>query len=344
MRPVAAGLRRWAGRLTGRGRPEAVILAYHRVAEPRSDPFHLAVSPVRFAEHLEVLRSQASPISLDKLVAAMGENAVPRRSVVITFDDGYADNLLAGLPALETAGLMATFFIASGHIGRDRGFWWDEMGDLLLKPGTLPSRIDLELGGETIRADLGALASFGIEEAVRHDRWTWNAPSDPTPRHRLYRRLYPVLQRLDPDRQEVALDTLRAWVGSAPDPGFEDRTMTEPELIRFAASDLVAIGGHTHRHAMLTALSPASQRLEIAEGKTWLEERLGRRLDHLSYPYGRLSPETAAIAREVGFAAACSTVPTAVTRSADRFDLPRICPENWDGDEFARRLQGWFAD
>jgi peptidoglycan/xylan/chitin deacetylase (PgdA/CDA1 family) len=49
-----------------------------------------------------------------------------KRSVMITFDDGYWDNLRA-LPLLERYGARATFFVAPGHIAENRRFWWDAL-------------------------------------------------------------------------------------------------------------------------------------------------------------------------------------------------------------------------
>src|SRR5438128_10576009 len=94
MRMMAAGGRlRWATwrahrRLKHRLAPPAVILMYHRVAELRSDPQLLAVTPHHFAEHLEVLGKHARPYQLGDLVDALRRGQFPRRAVAVTLDDG----------------------------------------------------------------------------------------------------------------------------------------------------------------------------------------------------------------------------------------------------------------
>lgn len=85
----------------------AAILVYHRVAEPGCDPFSLAVSPRRFADHIEALRARHSIVPLRELAAAAAAGRVPHRAVSITFDDGYADNLYAARPLLVAAGAPA---------------------------------------------------------------------------------------------------------------------------------------------------------------------------------------------------------------------------------------------
>jgi peptidoglycan/xylan/chitin deacetylase (PgdA/CDA1 family) len=108
-------LRRRVASRTRHGRTTAALaLLYHRVAEPDRDPLLLAVSPARFAEHLEVLASAA----VVPLAALRGRGD----GVAITFDDGYADNLDAAARLAE-AGLPATVFVTAGLLGEPP--WWD---------------------------------------------------------------------------------------------------------------------------------------------------------------------------------------------------------------------------
>jgi peptidoglycan/xylan/chitin deacetylase (PgdA/CDA1 family) len=70
---------------------------YHRVAACEVDPWNLCVSPQRFEEHLQALKGSYAIVSLRELAGT----ASPQGAVAITFDDGYADNLLAAAPLLE---------------------------------------------------------------------------------------------------------------------------------------------------------------------------------------------------------------------------------------------------
>ncbi len=89
--------------------PGTVILLYHRVADLAQDPFGLAVAPAHFREHLSVIRRYSRPISLRQLLSELRNGKLPRRTVAVTFDDGYADNLYAAKPLLEQSDVPATF-------------------------------------------------------------------------------------------------------------------------------------------------------------------------------------------------------------------------------------------
>lgn len=105
------------------GNYQRVVLLYHRVAESNSDPWALCVSPRHFAEHLEVLHRLGSVVRLRQLVHSLTCGDLPERAIVISFDDGYADNLHAAKPLFDRYGMPVTVFLTPGHLASE--FWWD---------------------------------------------------------------------------------------------------------------------------------------------------------------------------------------------------------------------------
>ncbi len=83
------------------------ILTYHSVGARDHD---MNVRPEQFREQMEWLAKEKCVIPLDAALEA-------EESVVITFDDGYRDNLVNAAPVLHALGLPATVFIVAGRVG-----------------------------------------------------------------------------------------------------------------------------------------------------------------------------------------------------------------------------------
>jgi peptidoglycan/xylan/chitin deacetylase (PgdA/CDA1 family) len=111
-------------RLARRFVPRVAVLAYHRVAAPEADPLGQAVAPATFARQLERV-SRQTVLAADELVDALERGTLPRRAVVLTFDDGYEDTLTDA--ARLAAGVPLTVFVTSGCVLDGRPFWWDAL-------------------------------------------------------------------------------------------------------------------------------------------------------------------------------------------------------------------------
>jgi peptidoglycan/xylan/chitin deacetylase (PgdA/CDA1 family) len=335
-----------ANRSTRRGSgPKAVILLYHRVAEPPSDPHLLCVTPRHFAEHLEVLRERGRLVRLPELAGALRDGVPPPgRSVAVTFDDGYADNLCNAKPLLERYGVPATVFVTTGYLDRAEEFWWDELERLLLQPGRLPDVLRLRVNGRTFRWELGEAACCSADSYRRHCRWNV-LEDDPGLRQSCFRSLCRLLRPLAERQRQGVLGRLRAWAGVGPEGRPTHRALTPQEVVRLADGSLVEVGAHTVTHPMLAARPAPEQRAEIRQSKACLEEILGRPVVTFAYPYGSredYTAETVAGVREAGFLCACSNFAGLAAPDTDRFQLPRVMVMDWDGEVFARRLNELF--
>jgi glycosyltransferase involved in cell wall biosynthesis/peptidoglycan/xylan/chitin deacetylase (PgdA/CDA1 family)/SAM-dependent methyltransferase len=319
--------------------PRTLILLYHRVTQAMTDPWSLCVTSAHFSEHVETLQRHARIMHLHELVDGLDKHALPDRSVVITFDDGYADNLHNAKRVLERYDAQATVFIATGNTGHSE-FWWDILGRLFLCPGKLPESLHLTISGCASRWELGEAAYCDDAAFWRHRHW--RAQDDPpTPRQEIYRILWERLVLLADGERRRVLDELLAWAGVDPLGRSTDRCLSVEEIRNLASGGLVDIGAHTVTHSALAVLPAASQWDEITESKIRLEEILGRPVSWFAYPYGSAgtyTEESVGLVRQAGFVGACTTSSGAVNLRADRFQLPRVHVCDWDGDEFAQRL------
>jgi peptidoglycan/xylan/chitin deacetylase (PgdA/CDA1 family) len=312
---------------------------YHRVVKAPNDPHLLAVTPEHFAEHLEVICRSFRPMTLEQLTRAVRDGKIPRRGAVITFDDGYADNLYNAKPLLERYGVPATVFVTTGQLDSCCEFWWDELDRLLLQPGSLPERLDLECDGLSQSWELNGARNYGIEAFEAARDWHIERSDNPTVRHSLFRLLYQKLHSAPLGERRRILEELRRWAGTEAEGRSTHRALTRAELPRICDDGLIELGAHTVNHPPLAALSLVEQEPEISASKSCLEEVCDRRVTSLSYPFGSYGPETLAAVRDAGLLCACSSDSAGIWRGADMFRLPRLLVRDWAGDRFGDWLE-----
>jgi peptidoglycan/xylan/chitin deacetylase (PgdA/CDA1 family) len=119
------------------------ILMYHAIAQaPPRATYGLSVSPAAYAEQMALLAENGfTPLTTATLAAAWRENRpLPRRPVLITFDDGYEGVHTHALPVLRKHGFAATLFATTGWLrgahevrggtALDRMLDWEQVREL----------------------------------------------------------------------------------------------------------------------------------------------------------------------------------------------------------------------
>jgi len=295
--------------------PPTTILAYHRIAAPENDPYFLCVTPEHFAYHLEVLAQRASFTTLDNIE----KRAPHRRRVIITFDDGYADNLHAALPLAERFGVPFTTFITSGGVGGT--FWWSRLATLMSGRDESEVEFSLDVGPAPLKVRLRGRDCWRRAERAVHER----------------------LRLLTPAQIDIALDSLEMTLGG-PRATNESRALTPAELVELSEHPLITIGAHTVDHRRLAGSSPDSQLESISKSKSELEAFTGRPVKHFAYPYGGIDDFDQASVRAVesaGFTTACTAIDGHAVGFCNRFRLPRRIVKDWGPDQFAGQLRRW---
>lgn len=319
-----------------------MILIYHRVAEANVDPWAINVSPAHFVQQLQVLNAIANPVSLRDLSSAKSDRELPPRPVCVTFDDGYADNLYAAKPALEAYRVPATVYVTTGYLGVPENLWWDELAKLILDPETGQEELSLNLNGHHYAYVFPPKAAEP-DGPDPNSKWrAWEAA--PGPRQSAYVAIYGMLLRLSNSEREKALEQLRREANRYADRR-QHRCLTVDELHKLASGDMVEIGAHTVTHPVLAQLPLDQQEQEISGSKRRLEELIGKSVTSFAYPYGKkhhYNRQTVEAVRASGFTYACSNFDGLVTRSSNRFALPRFQPMDWDGDHFADVMDWWY--
>ena len=126
----ARDLEYWRGAAAAGGMPDRSscrVLCYHAVRDlsgaDRIDQY--GVPPAGFARQLRMLRRAGFRfVSLEEVLRVLhGTGGLPRRAVLVTFDDCYRDLLEAGLPVLLEQRVPAAAFAVAGRVGATNA--WD---------------------------------------------------------------------------------------------------------------------------------------------------------------------------------------------------------------------------
>ena len=131
------------------------VLMFHQV-DSRTPPDAigraLTISPEQFSEELDYLASRRlRAVSVDDYLAATRAHGTTQDMVIITFDDGYADQYTQAFPILRSHHAHATFFITTGSVGRRNHLTWSEIAEM---------RNDgMSIGGHSVQhVDLASLS------------------------------------------------------------------------------------------------------------------------------------------------------------------------------------------
>jgi len=332
--------RRWSralARAVRRRSARGIVLLYHRVAGPRFDPLMLDVSPSTFADHLALLRTEATVLPLGEFEERRRAGRLPERAVAITFDDGYADNLLTAVPLLRAADLPATIFVTAGMVDGSGEFWWDDVERVAFAAHPL--------AGGMPESGISWMAEGSLP--VHDPSWNIFAPGTHTPRQHLFLSLCEGLRSLPPAERDARVSALRRWA-AVPARGREShRAVTRAELRALAATPGITIGAHSLTHPVLSAQPAVVQREELAASRAQLAAWTGTPVSCAAYPFGMagdVSATTVRAARAAGFRAACANVAGPAWRWSSAWRVPRYLVRDWDAELFARHLQRWWTE
>jgi len=244
----------------GRG----AILGLHRVL-PAHEPVFVEPGNVirveQLRESLRYLRSGGWEfVSLDEIPERLRRGG--QRFVAVTLDDGYADNLIYGLPVFREFRLPFTVFPVTGFLNRTRPYW-----PILLAALVDSDRIVLK------HPERGTLECPCMTEAEKLA-------------------LIPRMWRSGWTEAELERSLMAACESSGRDiTETLDRAFLSWDQLRTLARDpLASVGVHTISHRALATLPDDEAAREIFGAREELESKLGVPVRHIAYPYG--SPDT----------------------------------------------------
>lgn len=294
----------------------AAIILFHEIQRDFRSELATGTSISLFEYSLSWLRREGWEIvSLEECLERVFSNDRSHRYAVLTFDDGYRDNVLVALPILERHNAPFLMYVPTGAPTRTLQAWWLGLRELFRSRDYVTvDAMDTRFHCPNFQAKVSAL--------VRTTQWI----------HEDYHRaamLAPTFHKAG-----VSLSALN-------DAYFLD----EGEIQVLSQHPLASIGGHTTSHSALTTLDASSARAEMADNRNYLQNLIQLPVRHIAYPYGDLKacgPREEHLASDVGFWTAVTTRPGQLDAlHLNHFALPRLSVGHFDSEiSFQARMSG----
>lgn len=293
--------------------PRLSILIFHRVHARADTILPSEPDATRFALLMRFVARSFRVMTLGEAASRLANEELPPRALVVTFDDGYADNVEVALPILQRYGVPASFFISTGFL--DGGRMWNDSVIEIIR-ACAADELDLE--------------SFGIGR---------RSLSGAVERRSVIGELLSRIKYLALAERDEAIVRLQRLAGVRDLP---NGLMMRSEQVRQLQRAGMEIGAHTAHHPILTTLAPADAEREISSGRQRLEEIIDTPVDVFAYPNGKpvrdYDQTHVAILRRLGFRAAVSTAPGVARAGDGLLELPRFTPWGDSLSAWALRL------
>lgn len=305
---------------------KCIFLCYHRVGNDVSDKWGNSVSPKNFKAQMEVVKKYLNPISMDTLFDTNGNISLnKKKSVAITFDDGYEINTKYAYEILEDLEIPAIFYTNTYHIGKEENFWWDIFQRIFYLN-------KLNSHSITIKADdISFELPFHNSESKENSLFI----------------LHRMLKTLVPDIRSKILDNLISETNLKLDLNEEYKPISESGIKKISDNDLFLIGGHSHSHCSLGLINTSLAKSEININKKILEEIIGKKIFYFSYPFGGkndYNQKIIDIIKKCGFVNSVTTSRSLCYQKNERYEIPRFSMKNFQGDIFKSKMKNYFSN
>lgn len=260
------------------------ILAYHRVAELRDtlvlDSRSVSATPEGFAQQMAYLARSYRVVSMpDVLETVEKGRPLPKRAVLITFDDAYADFAEIAWPILKKFRLPATMFVPTAFPNHpERAFW----SDTLHQAFSATSRMEINI------PPLSCLPLFPPDQK----RKSLRAIQD----HLTITSHCEAMRLVDSVCAELGLSRVQGGC------------ILSWDQLRQLAREGLTLGSHTRTHAILTKVTPRQLLEEVQGSREDLQREIGACLPIFCYPNGNHNGAVVSVLQEQGIRLAFTTL------------------------------------
>lgn len=292
------------------------IIMHHYIRDVSAFPYpgiH-GLRPKEFEEQVKRISKSYKMVSLDDVAATIrGEQDLPEKCCLLTFDDGFKEHFETVFPILHRHKISGVFF---------------------------PITVTLE--GKMVAAHKIHLlmATIGIKKIAQLFNDFLSGKSKETQKfffvddkkkldeHYRFDDAITVnlkirLQTLPADLKAEFLDVIFEEYCGKEGEWVKKFYLSSSDILEMSGSNMV-IGSHTHNHKHLDKLSSDEAKYELETSKTILEKLINKAIKSISYPYGHFNEGTIAILKELGYDIGLGTEAAVNKNSLNQWALKRL--------------------
>ncbi len=280
-----------------------VIVRYHSVcSHSKLISSGIRLTPEAFEEQVAYFAKYFQVVTMTHVLRRLqNREAFLKNTLVLTFDDGYADNFDAA-KVLNEHGLTGLFYITAGCIESDEAFWVAEVRHLIENTEKKELKLSVPDGEWSLEVSTAGERELAIKKVTR------------------------LLKSVTMGRREQIRTSLRFELNDGP-PFPKDLMLTWSQLREMVQMGM-EIGGHSMTHPNLPSATRDEVSAEIRGCKTLLESRLQTEIIHFAYPNGgalaHFDDKSKVLLREAGFQSATTSKAGNPSFESDLFELRRM--------------------
>ena len=290
------------------------ILCYHGLSFDDEHNFQpkLSMQPHKFRKRMTFLKEKGFEVlALQDGLDRLSDGKIQKKSVVITFDDGFHNFFSLAKPILMEFGFPATIYVTSYYVKHGNPVFRLAVRYMFWKSRKKKNEI---------LADIPCMALFGFEKEDTEKEIMWK-----------------LIEYAENYMDEDSRLRFSKFLGNKMKVSFQDIDrkrlwhLLTPKEIKAMANNGVDVQLHTHRHRFPLDANIAKQ--EIEENRAVLEPIVGKKMRHFCYPSGVWDKRHWALLHEIGCCSAATCEPRmnstktpllALGRFLDAEDIPQI--------------------
>jgi peptidoglycan/xylan/chitin deacetylase (PgdA/CDA1 family) len=254
---------------------------YHGVVKTDSTnifPRHIAKE--QFEQHMKYLSQKFNIISIDEAFYLYKNDIKPdKKSITVSFDDGYLNNLTNALPIIEKYKVKTTFFISGICAEDDTYMMWS---DIIAFARHFSKSNYLIIGDQKF-------IKYGRYDLINEDK---NIS------------IFSYIKNLPyAERDEVLKEIKERYLAHNMNnlPLEFWKLMNRDQIKELSESEIVSIGSHGYLHYNLANITESAAKSEMEISKKILSEITGKDINLISFPDGSYNDNVKKIAIALGY-------------------------------------------